>query len=95
MWRWRYIVVLIGLVICFSPGLGVLWSGWFADRHDCVLHEGFSNPCIVDGEDWGETLYSAFVLGWLMLATLPLAAVLTLILIAMIGFDLIRKWVRR
>ena len=51
-------------------------SGWFASSHGCTLHEGFVNPCVVDGTDYGETLYQLGMMGWLMLFTLPLAAAL-------------------
>jgi len=71
--------LLIGYVV-----IAVL-SGWpialvalastIASWNNCTLHEGFVNPCIVNGRDIGETLYSMGVMGWFMLATLPLGAV--------------------
>ena len=37
-------------------------------------------PVTVGGEDWGPTLYSMFVMGWFMLATIPLGGIGLLIL---------------
>lgn len=95
IWRWRYGFVLVPLILSISPALSALWAAWFAERHGCILHEGFANPCIVDGADWGEALYSAFVLGWLMLATLPVAAFLAMVLVTLIAIDLTRRFTRR
>jgi hypothetical protein len=92
--RWRprsaYRALISGLVICLLPLVAILWSSWFAARHGCTLHEGFANPCIVNGRDWGEMLYSAFVSGWFMLLTLPVALGLLLALIILGLRDLIR-----
>ncbi len=72
----RAFVILLTLVLMasLSPLFAVIWASSFAARHGCDLHEGFANPCIIDGKDWGETLYTAFVSGWFMLITLPVAA---------------------
>lgn len=48
-------------------------AGTIADSNGCVLHEGFVNPCVINGEDWGETLYTMGVIAWLGLGTLPIA----------------------
>jgi hypothetical protein len=92
--RLAYAALLLGLAICLAPAGGMIWASWFAARHGCTLHEGFQNPCVVDGTDWGGTLYTAFVGGWLMLVTLPAAALLMLILLVMAVRDL-RRHCRR
>jgi hypothetical protein len=48
-------------------------AGTIAEANGCTLHEGFVNPCVINGVDYGETLYSFGVLGWLALGTIPLA----------------------
>jgi len=65
------IVVLI-IIVALLPLFSVLFAGLVADSAGCGLHEGFAQPCMINGEDWGELLYTLFVLGWLMLATIPL-----------------------
>ena len=86
----RYTAILVAIVLCFAPVAAVLWSTSFAKRHGCTLHEGYTNPCVVNGVDHAERLYGAFVSGWFMLITLPLAALFFAILILLAIFDLIR-----
>ena len=87
MYRTFVVLCLIGILICLTPVFGVVWSSWFAERHDCVLNEAGRHPCIVNGEDWGGTIGGAFILGWLGLVTLPVGA---LILLALCIVTLIR-----
>jgi len=88
--RWLKYGLLLGLLLLLaSPLLSVIWSDWFATRHGCTLHEGNVNSCIVRGADWGETLYTAFVLGWLMLITIPLAAVVVIVLLVIAIRDIV------
>ncbi|MBR9651199.1 hypothetical protein [Thalassovita aquimarina] len=93
--RRRTLLISIVLLISLAPAISMFWASWFAERHDCVLHEGYVNPCIVGGKDWGETLYTAFVMGWLMMLTLPVAATILLVLTLKAAFNLIRRVIRR
>ena len=54
------------------PILSVAIASTIAAWNDCTLHESFTNPCIVGGSDIGGTLYAMGVMGWFMIATLPL-----------------------
>lgn len=70
---WVYgLALLLILLVALAPVIAVATAGWIAESHGCVLHEGFANPCIVNGSDMGETLYAMGVMGWFMLATIPL-----------------------
>lgn len=77
----RITLILCGVVIliCLLPLAGVLWSSWFASTHGCTLNEAGSHPCVVNGKDYGDTLAAAFVSGWFMLITLPVAALASLL----------------
>lgn len=70
------VLFLLGLVLILlaaaAPLLVALGAGSYAARHGCTLHEGFVNPCVVDGEDVGQTLYTLGMMGWFALATVPL-----------------------
>ena len=70
-WIYWLLLVLI-LLFALAPVISVLVAGWLAESNGCVLHEGGINPCMVGGSDMGPTLYTLFVLGWFMLATIPL-----------------------
>ena len=54
------------------PLIVALGAGLIANAFSCELHEGFVNPCKVLGVDIGSQLYSAFVLGWLAILTIPI-----------------------
>ena len=76
--KWIVHVVVLGalLLFSFSPLLVALSAGAFASANGCELHEGFVNPCVVGGTDYGETLYSLGVMGWFGMVTLPLGLLL-------------------
>jgi hypothetical protein len=81
----RNLWFLIGLVsillLAAAPLLVAMGAGTYADSHGCTLHEGFVNPCIVDGKDVGKTLYGLGMMGWFSIATVPLGALAALVLI--------------
>ena len=74
--RKRNVFFLLGLMLILllaaAPLIVALGAGAYAANHGCVLHEGFVNPCIVDGQDVGQTLYQLGMVGWFAIATLPL-----------------------
>ena len=67
------LVILLILILGASPLISTAIAGYIAQANGCTLHEGFVNPCIINGEDWGQDLYTFGVLGWLSLATIPIA----------------------
>lgn len=78
-----------GILFAISPIISVLIAGSIASFFDCELHEGFTNPCVLGGVDWGETLYFMAVLGWFALLTIPIGVV-----VALIGLGIgIVRWV--
>lgn len=92
---WVYWVLLaLILAVALAPLISVMIAGWIAEANGCVLHEGFVNPCLVNGTDMGETLYAMGVMGWLMLASLPLGAMAILAWLAILVIHRI-LWGRR
>ena len=73
-WVLYAIALVLILVFALWPVASVALSGWLAQAHGCALNEGDIHPCMIGGSDWGGTLYAMFVMGWFMLATLPLGA---------------------
>src|SRR6058998_1707026 len=45
--------------------------GLIANTYGCRVDEGSVHPCIINGKDYGQLLYTLGVLGWLMLVTIP------------------------
>lgn len=89
--RWILIhtlVILLILLLGASPILSALVAGTIAEANGCELHEGFVNPCIINGEDWGDTLYTMGLLGFLAIGTLPIgvgAAVIYLVIVIVVS----------
>ncbi|MCV0351185.1 MULTISPECIES: hypothetical protein [unclassified Nitratireductor] len=65
------VLLVVILVLAALPVLSVVASSILASTYGCTVHEGFSNPCMIAGEDRGDMLYSMFVMGWLGLISLP------------------------
>ena len=71
-WPVYWLVFAVLVIFTILPIVSVVIASSIAESHGCALDEGSVHPCLVNGADWGETLYTMGVLGWLMLATLPL-----------------------
>ena len=75
----RFRGLLIGYIVIALlagwPIASVAIAGIIASWNGCVLHEGFVNPCVVNGTDIGQTLYEMGVMGWFMLATIPIGGI--------------------
>lgn len=67
---WLFLAVIA--LFAFAPVLCVLIASFIAETNGCALNEGSINTCMVGGADLGSLLYTLFVLGWFMLATIPL-----------------------
>ncbi|MDX2257293.1 MAG: hypothetical protein NW205_00095 [Hyphomicrobiaceae bacterium] len=74
MMFWFRVGVIVAVLLALAPLICVVIAGTIADAHGCRLHEGFVNPCMISGEDWGKALYTMAVMGWFAIATLPLGA---------------------
>ncbi len=70
------LILLAIFLIGFGPLLLALTAGAFASINGCTLHEGFVNPCVVMGIDFGERLYAMGVMAWITLVSLPVAFVM-------------------
>lgn len=89
--RWFLIhtfVTILILLLGASPIIVALIAGTIADANGCELHEGFVNPCIINGKDWGQDLYTMGMLGFFAIGTLPIgvgAAVIYLVIVLIVA----------
>ena len=84
------VLLAVATLVGVAPLVSVLVASGFASALDCPLDEGSVHPCMLAGVDIGETLYAAFVVGWLMLLTLPVLLVTALVWIVL-GVRVIRR----
>jgi hypothetical protein len=68
-----YVIALVVIVlVAAAPILSVYFTYLVADAHGCTVNEASVHPCMVMGSDWGGLLYFTGMMGWFMLATIPL-----------------------
>ncbi|MDQ6860687.1 MAG: hypothetical protein M3032_05975 [Verrucomicrobiota bacterium] len=90
-----YVAALVVIaLITLAPVGSVAFAGLVANSHGCQLDEGSVHPCVIVGKDYGETLYTLGVLGWLMLITLPAGALAFLVWLIIVLVHW-RTWRRR
>jgi hypothetical protein len=70
-WILYWIVLVLIVLFAFAPIGSVMTCALIANSHGCKVDEGSVHPCIINGKDYGQLLYTLGVLGWLMLVTIP------------------------
>jgi hypothetical protein len=70
-WIWYLLALFMILAFAFAPIGSVMLCAAIANAGGCKVDEGSVHPCIINGHDYGQLLYTLGVLGWLMLVTLP------------------------
>jgi hypothetical protein len=70
------VILLVIFAIGIGPWISVAIAGTIAESNGCQLDEGSVHPCMVNGQDMGETLYSMGMMGWIGIATCPVALIL-------------------
>ena len=73
-WILYWIILMLIALFAFAPVGSVVACGVIADANGCRVDEGSVHPCIINGHDYGQLLYTLGVMGWLMLVTLPAGA---------------------
>ena len=87
-------ICLAALLIGLAPLISALSAGLIANTFGCDLDEGSIHACMALGADIGPTLSTMFVLGWLGLLTLPIAALGALGLLILGLIAIIQKLLR-
>ena len=64
------------ILVALSPLISVMLADFIATSAGCVLNEATSHPCVIAGIDVGNSLYTLGFLGWFMIATIPIGAIL-------------------
>jgi hypothetical protein len=62
-------------LFAFAPIASVVLCTAIANTYGCKVDEGSLHPCIVNGHDYRELLYSLGVMGWFMLVIIPVGLV--------------------
>src|SRR5438046_10589764 len=70
-WLWYLLALFVIGAFAFAPIGSVMLCAAIANAYGCKVDEGSVHPCIINGHDYGELLYSLGVMGWFMLVTIP------------------------
>ena len=89
------LVIFFILLLGISPFILTMIAGTIADANGCTLHEGFVNPCIINGEDWGQTLYGLGLMGFFAIGTIPIAVGAAGIYLLIVVIISLVQWSRR
>jgi hypothetical protein len=74
-WIIYWIILVFIVLVALAPVGSVVACSVIANAHGCQVDEGSVHPCVINGKDYGQILYTLGVLGWLMLVTLPAGAI--------------------
>lgn len=70
-WIWYWLALFVIFAFAFAPIGSVILCGAIANAYGCRVDEGSMHPCMINGQDYGQLLYSLGVMGWFMLVTIP------------------------
>lgn len=85
------IIAAVITVLAWAPAVSVFLAYAVASATGCRVDEGSVHPCVVGGVDIGGLLYSLGLMGWLFIATLPVAALSVLFWLAMGVYAIVRN----
>src|SRR5438105_11438793 len=57
-WILYWIALVLIVLVAFAPVGSVLACGLIANAYGCRVDEGSVHPCVIDGKDYGQLLYS-------------------------------------
>src|SRR5438094_10239617 len=69
-WILYWIVLVLILLVALAPVGSVVACDLIANAHGRRVDEGSVHPCVINGKDYGQLLYTRGVMGWLMHVTL-------------------------
>ena len=91
---WIVHVAILAVIafICLGPWILVATAAEVASANGCQLDEGSVHSCVINGKDYGDTLYGMGLMGWIGIATLPLSLILVGVYLAVVlVFWLVRR----
>ena len=80
-------------LLLWLPLLSFALAAIIAVPAGCTLHEGFANPCVIAGVDWGEMLYNLAGMGmWMTLFMMPFMMLSLAGWVVYVMIIIIRRW---
>lgn len=84
------ILLNIGIIGCIvlvaiAPIIPAAIAGNVANAAGCQLDEGSIHPCVINGVDYGEDLYTWGMMPWFLFASFPIAVILFVIYLVVVA----------
>src|SRR5213076_3110519 len=57
-WIFYWIALVLIVLFAFAPIGSVMTCAWIANSHGCKVDEGSVHPCVINGKDYGQLLYT-------------------------------------
>ena len=77
---WVLFALVAVMALCLSPLPLGLWADHIVQSHGCDISAGLHMVCEVAGREWGTELAALYILPWMLLFTMPVAAIIALVL---------------
>jgi len=55
---WIVLVLILIVLVALAPVGSVVACGLIANAHGCRVDEGSVHPCMINGKDYGQLLYT-------------------------------------
>ena len=69
------------ILLMLLPAISRLLAGLVASINGCRIAEGSTAACLIGGADWGAALRTMTAIGWLAMFTVPIAALLVIVVV--------------
>jgi len=94
------ILLNIGIILCIAlvaiaPIIPAVIAANIVDAAGCQLDEGSIHPCLINGVDYGDTLYTWGMMPWFVFASFPLAVALFVVYLVIAGIILLIRIFRK
>ncbi len=94
------ILLNIGIIGCvalvaIAPVIPAAIAGNIVNAAGCQLDEGSVHPCVINGVDYGEELYTWGMMPWFLFASFPIAVILFVIYLVIVGIILLVRIFRK
>jgi hypothetical protein len=90
-------IILLVLILIFTlwPTVISMGAEWYGRWHGCEVEFTRAIPCIINGEDWGQSIYQTQQWAYLSLFTIPWGMGLLAIWAAALLIYLVVHFIRR
>jgi hypothetical protein len=90
-------IAIIGCIVlvAIAPIIPAVIAANVVNAAGCRLDEGSIHPCLINGVDYGDTLYTMGMMPWFVFFSVPLAVGLFVVYLVIVGIILLIRIFRK